>query len=59
MGIQGSICFRKNFFRDVENDFIITSAIFFVLAYLFAIRWVEKVTHPFNNKKNSKDSEAD
>ncbi|WP_334328164.1 hypothetical protein [Gilliamella apicola] len=54
-----SICSRKNYFHDVDNDFIITSAIFFVLAYLFAIRWVEKVTHPFNNKKNSKDSEAD
>ncbi|MFQ1013267.1 hypothetical protein ACFX2U_11155 [Gilliamella apicola] len=46
-----SICSRKNYFRDVDNDFIIASAIFFVLAYLFAIRWVERVSHPFDKKK--------
>ena len=46
-----SVCFRKNYFRDVENEFIIGSALFFLLAYIFAIGWVEKITHPFNNKK--------
>ena len=51
LGIQISICSRKNFFSDIDNDFIIASAIFFVLAYLFAIRWVERVSHPFNKKK--------
>ena len=51
LGIQMSICARKNFFSDLHNDFIIASAIFFLLAYLFAIRWVERVPHPFNNKK--------
>ena len=51
LGIQMSICSRKNYFRDVDNDFIIASAIFFVLAYLFAIRWVERVSHPFDKKK--------
>ena len=30
-GIQGSICFRKNFFRDVDNHFILGSALFFYL----------------------------
>ena len=29
-GIHGSICAKKNFFRDVDNDFIIASAIFFL-----------------------------
>ena len=51
LGIQMSICARKNFFSDLHNDFIIASAIFFVLAYLFAIRWVERVSHPFDKKK--------
>ena len=51
MGIQGSICFRKNFFRDVENDFIRASAAVFFIVYIFAIGWVEVITHPFNNKK--------
>ena len=51
LGIQISICSRKNFFSDIDNDFIIASAIFFVLAYLFAIRWVERVSHPFDKKK--------
>ena len=51
MGIQGSICFRKNFFRDVENDFIIGSALFFLFAYIIAISWVEDITHPFDKKK--------
>ena len=46
-----SICARKNFFSDLHNDFIIASAIFFLLAYLFAIRWVERVSHPFDKKK--------
>ena len=51
MGIQGSICFRKNFFRDVENDFIIGSALFFLFAYIFAIGWVENIIYHFNKKK--------
>ena len=51
LGIQMSICARKNFFSDLHNDFIIASAIFFVLAYLFAIRWVERVSYPFDKKK--------
>ena len=45
MGIQGSICFRKNFFRDVENDFILGSAFFFLFAYIFAISWLENIIY--------------
>jgi len=45
MGIQGSICFRKNFFRDVENDFILGSALFFLFAYIFAIGWLENIIY--------------
>jgi len=51
MGIQGSICFRKNFFRDVDNHFILGSALFFLFAYIIAISWVEDITHLFNKKK--------
>ena len=50
-GIQGSICFRKNFFRDVDNHFILGSALFFLFAYIVAVCWVEDITYPFNNKK--------
>ena len=50
-GIQGSICFRKNFFRDVDNHFILGSALFFLFAYIFAIGWLENITYPFNKKK--------
>ncbi|OTP86958.1 hypothetical protein B5S42_11830 [Gilliamella apicola] len=50
-GIQGSICFRKNYFRDVDNDFILGSALFFLFAYIVAVCWVEDITYPFNNKK--------
>ena len=50
-GIQGSICFRKNFFRDVDNHFILGSALFFLFAYIVAVCWVEDIIHPFNNKK--------
>ena len=45
MGIQGSICFRKNFFRDVENDFILGSALCFLFAYIFAIGWLENIIY--------------
>ena len=50
-GIQGSICFRKNFFRDVDNHFILGSALFFLFAYIVAVCWVEDITHPFDKKK--------
>ena len=50
-GIHCSICARKNFFRDLHNDFIIASAIFFLIAYIFAIGWVEDIIYPSNNKK--------
>ena len=45
MGIQGSICFRKNFFRDVDNHFILGSALFFLFAYIFAIGWLENIIY--------------
>ena len=50
-GIQGSICFRKNYFHDVDNHFILGSALFFLFAYIVAVCWVEEITHPFNDKK--------
>ena len=50
-GIQGSICFRKNFFRDVDNHFILGSALFFLFAYIVAVCWVEDITYSFNKKK--------
>lgn len=50
-GIQGSICFRKNFFRDVDNHFILGSALFFLFAYIVAVCWVEDIIHPFYKKK--------
>ena len=50
-GIHCSICAKKNFFRDLHNDFIIASAIFFLIAYIFAIGWVEDIIYPSNNKK--------
>ena len=50
-GIQGSICFRKNFFRDVDNHFILGSALFFLFAYIVAVCWVEDITYPFDKKK--------
>ena len=50
-GIQGSICFRKNFFRDVDNHFILGSALFFLFAYIVAVCWVEDIIHPFDKKK--------
>ena len=40
-----SICFRKNYFRGVENDFIIGSALFFLFAYIFAIGWLENIIY--------------
>ena len=45
MGIQGSICFRKNFFRDIDNYFILKSALFFLFAYIFAIGWLENIIY--------------
>ena len=45
MGIQGSICFKKNFFRDVDNHFILGSALFFLFAYIFAIGWLENIIY--------------
>ena len=50
-GIHCSICARKNFFRDLHNDFIISSAIFFLIVYIFAIGRLENITHPFNKQK--------
>ena len=51
LGIQISICFRDNYFLSVDNDFIRVSAAFFLITYLFSISWIERVSHPFNNKK--------
>ena len=51
LGIQMSICFKENFFRSVDNNFIRVSAAFFLITYLFSIGWIERVAHPFNNKK--------
>ena len=50
-GIHCSICARKNFFRDLHNDFIIASAIFFLIAYIVAIGRLENITYSFNKKK--------
>ena len=51
LGIQMSICFRENYFRSVDNNFIRVSAAFFLIAYLFSISWIERVSHPFDKKK--------
>ena len=40
-----SVCFRKNYFRDVENNFIIGSALFFLFTYIFVIGWLENTIH--------------
>ena len=50
-GTHASILMGKGFFRDVENDFIIFSAEFFLIAYIFAVCWVEDIIHPFDKKK--------
>jgi hypothetical protein len=39
------------FFRDIDNDFIIFSAEFFLIAYIVAVCWVEDITHAFDKKK--------
>ena len=49
--IHGCICYRKSIFSDVDNDFIRASAAVFFIVYIFAIGWVEVITHPFNKKK--------
>jgi len=49
--IHASILMGTGFFRDVENDFIIFSAEFFLIAYIFAVCWVEDIIHPFDKKK--------
>ena len=49
--VHYSICAKKNYFRGVDNDFIIGSALFFLFAYIVAVCWVEDIIHPFNNKK--------
>ena len=49
--IHGCICYRKSIFSDVDNDFIIGSALFFLFAYIIAISCVEDITHPFDKKK--------
>ena len=40
-----SICFRKNYFRDVDNDFILGSALFFLFTYIFVIGWLENIIY--------------
>ncbi|PXV93963.1 hypothetical protein [Gilliamella apicola] len=50
-GTHASILMGTGFFRDVENDFIIFSAEFFLIAYIFAVCWVEDIIHPFDKKK--------
>ena len=51
LGIQMSICFRENYFRSVDNNFIRVSSAFFLITYLFSISWIERVSYPLNNKK--------
>ena len=50
-GTHTSILMGTGLFRDIDNDFIIFSAEFFLIAYIFAVCWVENIIHPFNNKK--------
>ena len=49
--IHGSICFRENFFTNIDNYYIRASAGFFMVAYIFAVLWAEEITRPFNDKK--------